>query len=121
MEPQISLIKGLECGQNQDNSFRLWPVYHMKKSFVGYNKMGSSIFDTVYDPDSIDVLAVENDDGTFITLVNKKNRDDLVNITIINGTFKELIDLDNNERYSILNNKVGLSLKPYDIKFLQVK
>ncbi len=110
-----------------DGGFGMWnvkgilfPSYHMKKSFVKYNKEGSSILETTLSS-NLDILAIENNDGRFVTIVNKKNRNSLVNIKIIDGNAKELIDLNDNEIYLILNNMVELSLKPYEIKFLEVK
>lgn len=110
-----------------DGGFGMWnfkgvlfPSYYMKKSFVKYNKKGSSIFDTVYDPNSIDILAVENNQGRFITLVNKRDKDNSINLAMLNVESKELVDLNSQEKYSVLSNTVQINLKPYEIKFLQV-
>ena len=110
-----------------DGGFGMWnfkgelfPSYYMKKSFVKYNKKGSSILDTVYDPNSVDILAVENNQGRFITIVNKRDKDNSINLTLLNIESKELVDLNSQEKYLVLSNTVQINLKPYEVKFFQV-
>ena len=105
---------------NNDDSFRMWPVYYMKKSFVKYNQYGSSIFDTAYNSDEIDILAVQNNQGRFITLINKLDKKNTIALTLQNTQARELMDLNNQERYHVSENIVQITLEPYEVKFLQV-
>ncbi len=110
------------------NELDLWPVYFMKESFVKYNKKGSSVFETEYPEGLFDVLAVENDGGKFITIVNKQNKNSLINITFTGGNFSNAVDLGYSEKdvqgsifkYAISNGKLEVSLQPYEVKFMQV-
>lgn len=107
--------------KDRGGSFGLWPVYYMKKSFVKYNKPGSLILDADYNHHSIDILAVENIQGKFITLVNKLDKDNSIRLELLNIKAKELVDLKSQKKYSVLSNSVQINLEPYEVKFLQVK
>jgi hypothetical protein len=93
---------------------RLFPVFYMKQSFVKYNKKGSSILDTS-SPSGIDVLAVDNTLGTFITIVNKNSEANRVTVTLLNGDFKKLEDL---QTESYIPGEI--LLQPYEVKFLRL-
>ena len=103
--------------KDQSSTFRLWPTYNMKKNFVEYNQKGSLVVESESFSKFLDVLAVENSDGRFITLVNKKNQKVLVTVKINEGL--GLVDLDGRE-YEISEGEAGLSMDPYEIKFLKV-
>jgi len=99
---------------------RVFPVYTMKKSFVKYNKKGSSILETVSSSD-IDVLATENEGEKFVTLVNKKDKVNTIELNIPNGSLKFLLDLRNEKKFLVSGaNTAEISLQPYEVKFLQM-
>lgn len=97
----------------------LWPVYYMKNHFVKYNTRGSDIVDVQHN-DLVDVLAVKNKNGKFVTLVNKQNKGSDLGIQFANGALAGIIDLNDNKKYHVLNNVAHLTLKPYEVKFLKV-
>ncbi|MDD5086604.1 MAG: hypothetical protein PHV16_02535 [Candidatus Nanoarchaeia archaeon] len=88
-------------------SINLFPVYHMKTQFVKYNKKGSYLYYSESNNPKIESIAVSNDEGYFITVINKKNYH-IENIKI---------NVEN------LGSTPGstINLSPYEIKFIKIK
>lgn len=100
-----------------DRSFNLFPVYHMKKEFVRYNTKGSVIRKAETNDKYIEILAVSNKNGNFLTIINKKNQlIENIAIDIKNLKYDQIVDLTNNKNI----DKSDLDLNPYEVKFLKI-
>jgi hypothetical protein len=106
---------------SEDNSLNPWPVYQMKEKFTQINKKGARLFATYSNSDFLDILAVENNDDVFITIVNKKKINCDARIRIIHNHFSHLIKVNNLEKYYITNEVAEFPLEPYEVAFLYLQ
>ncbi len=89
---------------DKKGNIREWPVYNVKKNFIKNNKKGSRIAHSD-ENEKIDILAVENEKGKFLTIVNKKDVRINTKLKIINADTDQL----------------EISLNPYEVVFLEIK
>ncbi len=89
----------------EDSPIIPYPVYHMKKEFIRYNTKGSTIYRAESKDEDIEILAVSNSNGKYITIINKRNlqKEDIV------------IKIQN---YPAITKR--LSLNPYEVRFLKI-
>ncbi|MHA2284044.1 MAG: GH39 family glycosyl hydrolase [Promethearchaeota archaeon] len=107
--------------KKQNNTYNLWPVYYMKRRFIQLNKKGSSIFNTHSNYKFLDMLAVENEEGIFLTIVNKIDKAYTTNIKLHDCGHTYLVNMINAEKFIILNETVEVDLKPYEVKFFKIQ
>jgi hypothetical protein len=94
----------------------------MKKSFVKYNKKGSDLFHTSSSSEFFDILAVQNFDRVFITVVNKKDIKCTADIKILEHNYTHLMNTaDSDEKYYIYENTASIPLKPYEVIFCELQ
>jgi hypothetical protein len=102
---------------DSNDEILMYPVYYMKKDFVKYNTKGSRIYETRSNDNSIEILAVSNEDGQFITLINKNNKKVKdVNVAIQNLDYQKIIDLKYNKEIS----EIKFNLDPYEVRFIKL-
>lgn len=102
---------------NSGGGLVLFPAYSMKRDFVRYNQKGSILYSTRTSTKGLEALMVSNQNGTYLTLINRKGSEmKNVNIDIKNRNYTALIDLKSQR--PIRNSRIDL--EPYEVRFIQV-
>jgi len=99
-----------------NRDLQTWPVFDMKKQFVQVNKKGSTIYAVETDIYS-DALLVSNDEGRFLTVVNKNDHVKYLELSI---EANKLIDMRNSEIITV-NEYAIINLEPYEVRFFKVE
>jgi len=100
-----------------DDGLKTWPIFEMKTNFVMVNTRASKIFKNTLS-DNVDVLAVENHEEKYITIVNKLDEEYETRICL-NPRFDKALDLNSMQTYSI-SSCFSVPLGPYEVRFLKL-
>lgn len=102
----------------RENKIVPWPIYYMKKRFVDINTPGSQIVYTENKRNDVGVLAVKNNKGRFITLVNRENRENSAKLVVRPG-YRVAEDIKTNKQYKPKESILEIPLEELEVKFLR--
>jgi hypothetical protein len=99
------------------SSFDLFPVFYMKRDFARYNPKGSLVYATDSRNNALEILAVSNEKGRYLTIINRRSaslKD--VRIKVENLDYSKAIDLKSGESLA----QLSIDLEPYEVRFIQL-
>ncbi len=102
----------------EDDSVRLWPVFLAKKIFTSINTPGSTIYETKTE-NSLEVLALKSKQGTFLTLVNKENRQREIPVGF-SSRIGSVRDVKTGATYQVDGDHISFMMQPYEVGFYRL-